>query len=178
MLETIQEAVQQAVRELVDVAKLQVGDLLVVGTSTSEIVGESIGKASNEAVGYTIVESILNELRPKQIYLAQQACEHLNRALLVEREYALTHHLEIVNVKPALDAGGAACVAAYQLAQDPVMVEFVQAEAGLDIGDTLIGMHVKHVQVPVRLKVKQIGQAHVTAASSRGKYIGGPRANY
>lgn len=178
MLEEIRQDVQAAVSELIELAELQAGDLLVVGTSTSEVIGKTIGQASNEAIGLTIIEAILAEVRPKNIYLAQQACEHLNRSLLVEKEYALTHGLEIVNVKPAIDAGGAACVAAYQLAKEPVMVEFIQAQAGLDIGDTLIGMHVKHVQVPVRLEIKQIGQAHVTAARTRAKYIGGPRANY
>lgn len=178
MLEAIQQAVQRAIDELVERAELQAGDLLVVGTSTSEVVGEEIGQASNEAVGQLIIETILNKLRPEGIYLAQQACEHLNRSLVVERSYAVKHRLEIVNVMPALTAGGAACVTAYRLAEDPVMVESVQAQAGLDIGDTLIGMHVKHVQVPIRLAVKQIGQAHVTAATSRPKYIGGPRASY
>ena len=178
MLEEIRQDVQAAVSKLIELAELQAGDLLVVGTSTSEVIGKTIGQASNEAIGLTIIEAILAEVRPKNIYLAQQACEHLNRSLLVEKEYALTHGLEIVNVKPAIDAGGAACVAAYQLAKEPVMVEFIQAQAGLDIGDTLIGMHVKHVQVPVRLEIKQIGQAHVTAARTRAKYIGGPRANY
>ncbi len=178
MLEIIKKEVQAAVCELIELADLQAGDLLVVGTSTSEVLGERIGQASNVAIGHAIVETILKELRPRKIQLAQQACEHLNRSLVVEKAYALEHHLEIVQVKPALHAGGAACVAAYQLAENPVMVEFIQAKAGLDIGDTLIGMQVKHVQVPVRLKIKQIGQAHVTAASSRGKYIGGPRADY
>lgn len=178
MLDTIQKEVQAAIRELLELLDLQAGDLLVVGASTSEVVGETIGQASNKEIGYRIIETLLKELKPKQIYLAQQACEHLNRSLVVERAYAIEHGLEIVNVKPSLQAGGAACVAAYQLAEDPVMVEFIQANAGLDIGDTLIGMHVKHVQVPIRLKTKQIGQAHVTAANSRGKYIGGPRAVY
>lgn len=178
MLDEIRHDVQAAISELIELAELKAGDLLVVGTSTSEVLGKAIGKASNEAIGRTIVEAILEELRPKNIYSAQQACEHLNRSLAVEKEYALSHGLEIVNVKPALDAGGAACVAAYQLAKEPVMVEFIQAQAGLDIGDTLIGMHVKHVQVPVRLKIREIGQAHVTAARTRAKYIGGPRANY
>lgn len=178
MLEIIQAQVREAINELLERADLKAGDVLVVGTSTSEIMGEHIGKSSNKEVGHVVISTILEILNAKHIFLAQQACEHLNRSLLVEAELAEKLGLEIVNVKPSLDAGGAACVAAYQLAKAPVMVERIIAKAGLDIGDTLIGMHIKHVQVPLRLKVKTIGQAHVTAAFSRPKYIGGPRANY
>ena len=164
--------------ELIEKAALQKGDLLVLGLSTSEVLGHHIGQGSSLEVGRVIVQSLLGLLTPRGIYLAVQACEHLNRALLVERDYALVKNLEIVSVIPSLHAGGAGQVAAFELFQDPVEVEFVQAQAGLDIGDTAIGMHVKHVQVPIRLSSKEIGQAHVTALASRPKLIGGGRAQY
>lgn len=107
-----------------------------------------------------------------------QGCEHINRSLVVEREAAERYDLEIVTVKPALHAGGACAVAAYDRAEDPVMVEHITAKAGMDIGDTFIGQHIKHVQIPVRLDIDQIGAAHATFVRSRPKLIGGPRAIY
>jgi len=110
--------------------------------------------------------------------LAVQGCEHINRSLVVERQVAIDKNLEIVSVVPALHAGGAASIAAFKQFTDPVEVEHVVAQAGIDFGDTFIGMHVKFVQVPVRPSITELGSAHVTALRSRPKYVGGPRANY
>lgn len=159
-------------------ANLSKGDIFVLGCSTSEVVGGHIGKNSSAEVGQWIIETLLAILEPKGIYLAVQGCEHLNRALVVERSIASTKDLEIVSVVPALHAGGACSVAAFDQFKDPVEVEHIVAQAGIDIGDTSIGMHIKHVQVPVRPKQNTLGAAHVTALRSRPKYIGGPRAEY
>jgi len=159
-------------------ANLHENDIFVLGCSTSEIVGGHIGKASNQDVGMVVIETLLSELKPKGINLAVQGCEHINRSLVVERSVAEARNFEIVNVVPALHAGGAASVAAFKQFTDPVEVEHIVAQAGLDIGDTAIGMHVKFVQVPVRPSLSELGAAHVTALRSRPKYVGGPRANY
>lgn len=177
-VETIKEQVKNASQELIQQAQLQKNDIFVLGISTSEIRGKHIGKDSSLEVGEAIVSTLLKQLKSEGIALAVQGCEHINRALVVERELALKHHLEIVNVVPALDAGGAGSVAYYQMADDPVVVEHITAQGGLDIGDTSIGMHVKHVQVPVRLQEKSVGEAHLTALRSRPKNIGGERAQY
>lgn len=177
-LVAIKEAVTAAVTELVAVGRLSAGHVLVVGCSTSEVRGARIGTDSTTEVGQTIVEALLAVLAPKQIALAVQCCEHLNRALVVEATVAKAHGWPICNAVPQLHAGGAASMAAFAQFKDPVVVETIQAEAGLDIGDTFIGMHLRPVVVPVRLQVKQIGEAHVTAARIRPKYIGGSRAVY
>lgn len=177
-LEQIRKDTASAVRELMDAGGLAEGNIVVIGCSTSEVKGSQIGKDSAEDIGRAIIEEARRLLHEKGIYLAVQCCEHLNRALVVERELARRERLEIVSVVPKLHAGGAASMAAYALAEDPVMVEHITAKAGLDIGDTSIGMHVKFVQVPVRLQIKEIGKAHLTALRSRPKLIGGERAEY
>lgn len=165
-------------QEVLAQANLKKGNTFVLGCTTSEVVGGVIGKNSSQEVGEWIV-STLHELLTKQgFYLAVQGCEHLNRALVVERELAEKKDWEIVAVKPALHAGGACSVAAVKYFNDPVEVEHIVAQAGIDIGDTSIGMHVKHVQVPVRPSKRELGGAHVSALRSRPKYIGGPRAEY
>lgn len=156
----------------------QPGDLIVLGCSTSEVVGERIGKASSPEVGQLIIEMFSKYCQALDMQFCVQGCEHINRSLVIEKAVALARGFEIVNVKPAYHAGGAASVAAYDYFQEAVMVEHVVAQAGVDIGDTFIGMHVKHVQVPLRPQIKSIGGAHVTALTSRPKYIGGPRAAY
>ncbi|MFV0559361.1 MAG: TIGR01440 family protein [Enterococcus sp.] len=166
------------VSDILSEANLSKGDIFVLGCSTSEVVGGKIGKNSSAEVGQWIIETLLAILEPKGIYLAVQGCEHLNRALVVERSIASTKDLEIVSVVPALHAGGACSVAAFDQFKNPVEVEHIVAQAGIDIGDTSIGMHIKHVQVPVRPKQNTLGAAHVTALRSRPKYIGGPRAEY
>lgn len=172
--ETLTTIVQDVLKE----AELKSGNVFVLGCTTSEIVGGMIGKSSSKEVGEWVIETLKELLNPKGIYLAVQGCEHINRALVVERELAEKKDCEIVHVKPVLHAGGSCSVAAFEQFKDPVEVEHIVAQAGVDIGDTSIGMHVKHVQVPVRPSIKELGGAHVTALRSRAKYIGGPRASY
>lgn len=174
----LQRDLTTIVNDVLEQANLKKGDVFVLGCSTSEVVGGHIGKNSSAEVGSWIIETLKQILDEKGIYLAVQGCEHLNRALVVERELADKKGWEIVSVVPALHAGGACSVAAFEQFAAPVEVERVVAQAGVDIGDTSIGMHVKHVQVPVRPSLKELGSAHVTALRSRPKYIGGPRAQY
>lgn len=176
--EILQKELTVIVNDVLKAAKLKKGNVFVLGCTTSEIVGGQIGKNSSQEVGQWVIETMKSILDPLDIYLGVQGCEHINRALVVERELAEAKGWEIVSVKPALHAGGACSVAAFEQFTDPVEVEHILAQAGVDIGDTSIGMHVKHVQVPVRPSVKELGGAHVTALRSRQKYIGGPRAMY
>ena len=169
---------RQILLDVLDKAALVEGDIFVLGLSSSEVVGGHIGQNSSLEVGQVIVKTILDILEEKGIFLAVQGCEHLNRALVVERALANKKDLEIVNVLPTLHAGGSGQLAAFQYMEDPVEVEFIVAQAGLDIGDTAIGMHVKHVQIPIRPILKELGVAHVTALASRPKLIGGARAAY
>lgn len=173
---TVQEQIVQAVTELCDAAKLQPGHILVVGCSTSEVRGSKIGTDSAPATGEELVEAILSVLEPRGIFLAAQCCEHLNRCLILER--AAAPGLEPVNVVPQPKAGGSFATAAYHRFRDPVAVEHIRAQAGMDIGGTLIGMHLREVAVPVRLSLKAIGQAPLTAARTRPKFVGGVRAVY
>ena len=168
-LDKIGAETRQILEDVLDKASLDEGDIFVLGLSSSEVIGGHIGRNSSLEVGQIIV---------KTIFLAVQGCEHLNRALVVERSLAKKKDLEIVNVLPTLHAGGSGQLAAFQYMKDPVEVEFIVAHAGLDIGDTAIGMHVKHVQIPIRPKLKSVGAAHVTALASRPKLIGGSRAAY
>ena len=167
-----------AMRELLDIASVPQGGLVVLGASSSEIRGGHIGKAGSAEVGEAVIAGIRPVVAERGVHLAVQGCEHINRSLVVEREYARAERLEVVTVVPALQAGGAVCRAAYDAATDPVMVEHVVADAGLDIGDTEVGMHVRFVQIPVRLQTKLIGGARVTALRNRPKLIGGERAQY
>ncbi len=177
-LNQIKEQVQDALHFLIKQSGLIEGDIFVLGMSSSEVMGSRIGKNSNALVGEVIVKSVKDILDDLGIYLAVQACEHINRSLVVERKLAYREHSEIVNVRPVLKAGGAGATAAYKFAKDPVVVERIRANAGMDIGDTNIGMHVRFVQVPVRFDFNQIGEAHLTALRSRPKNIGGERAQY
>ncbi|WP_313510488.1 TIGR01440 family protein [Enterococcus sp.] len=174
----LRKALQTIVNEVLSAANVKENELFVLGCSTSEVVGGMIGKNSSQETGVVIVETILDILRPKGIRLAVQGCEHLNRALVVEQSTADCYQLEEVAVVPALHAGGACSVAAFQLFDAPVEVEHIVAKAGIDIGDTAIGMHIKHVQIPIRPSIQTLGGAHVTALGSRPKFIGGPRATY
>ncbi|MBQ0102547.1 MAG: TIGR01440 family protein [Firmicutes bacterium] len=166
----------KAVKELVDAAGLKKGDILVVGCSTSETLGEKVGSYSVPEVGEAICDGILSVLSPLGIFLAAQCCEHLNRAIIIER--AAVPGQEIVNVVPQPKAGGSFATACYGRFSDPVAVEEIKADAGIDIGGTLIGMHLKKVAVPVRLGVKKIGKAPIICARTRPKFIGGERAHY
>ena len=178
MLDTIKKQAETAVRELIEVAALKKGDLLVIGCSSSEIVGEHIGKGSSLEAARAVFEGIYPILQEKGIFLAAQCCEHLNRALIVENEYAEAHGLEVVTVRPMPKAGGSFATTAYENFDAPVAVEEISANAGIDIGGTLIGMHLRRVAVPVRLTVKKIGEANILCARTRPKFIGGARAVY
>lgn len=169
---------EKIVLELLEAANLDKGDILVVGCSSSEVASHKIGSFSSKDIGAAIFNTIYNITEQKGLYLATQCCEHLNRALIVEKECAKTYGLTIVNVVPQLKAGGSFSTAAYSGFKNPVAVENIQAHAGIDIGDTLIGMHLKAVAVPVRTSQNTIGNAHVVCARTRYKYIGGERAIY
>jgi uncharacterized protein (TIGR01440 family) len=177
-LTQLRQDIRSLAEEINAAARLQAGDIFVLGCSSSEILGHHIGQASCAKTGAVIVEELLAYLTPQGIFLAVQGCEHINRALVVEREVQLRHGFEEVSVLPRLKAGGACAEAAYHLAADPVVIEHVTAKAGIDIGDTAIGMHVRFVQIPFRPSIKTIGQAHVTCLISRPKLIGGHRATY
>ncbi|MFC4651352.1 TIGR01440 family protein [Lactococcus nasutitermitis] len=177
-LQKIKSDTQIIIDDVITQSGIKAGQIFVLGLSSSEVNGGIIGKNSSAEIGETIVGVIYQTLHDKGIYLAVQACEHLNRALLVEAELAEKKDLEVVSVVPQLHAGGSGQVAAYQLFENPVEVEHITAFAGLDIGDTSIGMHVKHVQIPIRPSLRELGGAHVTALKSRPKLIGGERARY
>ncbi len=177
-IEKIQDQTRQIVEDLLKVADLEEGDLLVVGCSSSEIAGHRIGSFSGQDIGKAVALTILDIIRPRGIFLAAQCCEHLNRALIVEKKYADAMRLPVVNVKPQLKAGGSFATAVYELMSKPVALEEVKAQAGIDIGSTLIGMHLMPVAVPVRAGIDKIGDAFVVCARTRPKYIGGERASY
>lgn len=174
----IKEAAALVAEELVSAAGLCEGDILVVGCSSSEIVGKSIGKHSAFDAALAVFEGIYPILSERGIYLAAQCCEHLNRAVIIERECAKKYGYEQVSVVPQPKAGGSFATVAYQKLSDAVAVEEICAHAGIDIGGTLIGMHLRRVAVPVRLSVDKIGEANILCARTRPKYIGGPRAIY
>ncbi|AZP03478.1 TIGR01440 family protein [Jeotgalibaca ciconiae] len=178
MLEEIRIQVENAIRELIAVAKLEDGDIVVLGCSSSEVISEKIGTAGSKEVGEVIFDTANKVLRQHQLVLAAQCCEHLNRALVIDKKIAKAERYPIVNAVPHLDAGGSFATAAYKGFEHPVLVEEVQAKAGLDIGQTFIGMHMVPVVVPVRLSVNKIGGAILSAARTRPKSIGGERARY
>ena len=169
---------RQAAEELLAAAHLRAGDIFVVGCSSSEIVGGHIGKDSSMEAAAAVLAGILPVLKAQGVYLAAQCCEHLNRALVTEREAMEKFAWEEVTVRPMPHAGGSMATAAYDNFTDPVVVESIKAHLGIDIGQTLIGMHLKRVAVPVRLAQKTIGAAIVTAARTRPPLIGGERAHY
>ncbi|MGE5453993.1 MAG: TIGR01440 family protein [Methylocystaceae bacterium] len=177
-LQLLTKATSQALDELLAVANLKPEQILVIGCSTSEISGHQIGSASSLEIAGALLECILPRLKNAGVFLAVQGCEHLNRALVVEADCAARYDLEQVTVMPHLRAGGGFATAFYQQCEHPVMVERIAAHAGMDIGDTFIGMHLKRVAVPVRSPIKEIGQAHLTMARTRPPLIGGPRAHY
>ncbi len=176
MLDEIRQQAAQAAALLCEKANLHAGQLVVVGCSTSEICGSRIGSDSRPEVANVVFDAIYGELKSRGIYLAAQCCEHLNRALILER--AAAGNADIVNVVPQPKAGGSFATAAYHAFSDPVALEHIRADAGLDIGGTLIGMHLKEVAVPLRLGIDHIGSAILLAARTRPKFIGGSRAIY
>ena len=166
----VREQLQISLSDFQEQASLQSGQIFVVGCSTSEVLGERIGTSGTMEVA----EAIFSELKQFQ----EQTGIELAFQLVVEKELAMKYQFEIVTVTPVRSAGGALATYAYHNLKDPVVIEFIKADAGMDIGDTFIGMHLKHVAVPVRTSVKEIGSAHVTMATTRGKLIGGARAVY
>lgn len=176
MKENIYKEAKSAISELCEKAGLKAGDTVVVGCSTSEVVGSKIGTDSSPEIAKLLFEGIYEYTEAHGIFLAAQCCEHLNRAIIIERE--AVPFAEIVNVVPQPKAGGSFATQAYNHFKNPVAVEEIKADAGLDIGLTLIGMHLKKVAVPVRLEHNAIGKATVAAARTRPKFIGGARAVY
>ena len=176
LLVQVKEEAANAARQLAEVARLHKGQIVVVGCSTSEVVGHNVGSWSTPEVANAIFEGLNSVFAPMGVYIAAQCCEHLNRALIVEHE--AVPNGEIVNVMPQPKAGSSFATAAYHSFRHPVALEEIKADAGLDIGGTLIGMHLKKVAVPVRLQQNHIGQAIVLAARVRPKFIGGERAIY
>ena len=176
LLDQVRQQAAEAARQLVETARLHKGQIVVVGCSSSEVVGHQVGSWSSPQIGQAIFDGLESVFAPLGIYLAAQCCEHLNRALIVEQE-ALPG-AQIVNVLPQPKAGGSFATAAYKSFRHPVALEEIRADAGLDIGGTLIGMHLKQVAVPVRLPQDHIGSAILLAARVRPKFIGGERAAY
>ena len=177
-LSQIAAEVTAAAEELIAVAKPKEGRIFVLGCSTSEVLGSEIGTARSPETAETIISAVLAATRSHGLFLAVQCCEHLNRALVVEEDALERFGLTEVTVHPVPEAGGSAASRAYELFDRPVVVESVTADLGLDIGQTLIGMHLKRVTVPVRLSVRHIGDAVLTAARTRPPLIGGERAKY
>jgi uncharacterized protein (TIGR01440 family) len=177
-LSRVKEEVVQATKGLLEAAKLRPGQIMVLGCSTSEIQGKRIGSTGSTDVAAAILDGVHEGLKGSGVYLAVQCCEHLNRCLVVERDVQEKYNLTEVTVLPVPHAGGATASTALRRFSDPVVVESIQAHAGIDIGDTLIGMHLRPVAVPVRIGQDTVGNAHLTVARTRPKLVGGVRAVY
>ena len=177
-LEEIEQQAASAAHELLEAARPAKGSIFVVGCSSSEIGGSRIGSNSSFELAQAAFRGISRAAAEYGLYLAAQCCEHLNRALILEQEAAEKYGYEPVNVVPQPKAGGSFATAAYQSFRHPVAVERIQARVGMDIGDTLIGMHLAPVAVPVRISTREIGEARVVCARTRPKFIGGIRARY
>ena len=178
LLESIKNDAEAAVSAIVSEAKLESGDLFIVGCSSSEVLGEKIGTNSSVDVADAIFKGIYGVLKDKGIFMAVQCCEHLNRAVILEKKAAKLFGYDEVNVIPQPKAGGSLGTLAFERLENAVAVEKVRADAGLDIGLTMIGMHLKEVAVPLRLPIKKIGNAPIVCARTRPKFIGGIRAKY
>ena len=178
MINLILTETETVVNELLSVAKLKDGDICVIGCSTSEITGNNPGTNSTPELAEAVFEVIYKILSQHHIYIASQCCEHLNRAIVIEREIAEKKGFEIVNVIPQPKAGGSFATATYKALQNPVVVEKIKADAGIDIGGTMIGMHMHSVVVPMRISLRKIGEAPIICARHRPKYVGGQRAIY
>ena len=169
-------------KEVLDAFFLKVnlnqGHILVLGCSTSEVIGQRIGQGSSLEVAEMLLPPLLKRVHQLGVFLAVQGCEHINRALVVEEACVEHYGLEVVTVLPALHAGGAMSVQAWRTFSSPKIVERIQGHAGIDIGDTFIGMHLRPVAIPIRIHVKELGAAHITLAYTRPRLIGGPRAEY
>ena len=169
---------RKATEELLEAAHLETGDVFVVGCSSGEIRGGRIGHDSSMEVAAAVLAGVLPPLQEQGVYLAAQCCEHLNRAIVLEREVAKAYGYQIVSAIPQPHAGGSWATNCWRAFNDPVLVEEIQAAAGMDIGGTLIGMHLRRVAVPVRLSIDHIGQAILLCARTRPPFIGGSRAVY
>ena len=169
---------RQATEELLEAAHLETGDIFVVGCSSSEIMGGHIGHDSSIEAAAAVLAGVQPPLQEQGVYLAAQCCEHLNRAIVLEREAAKAYGCQIVAAIPQPHAGGSWATSCWRAFKDPVLVEEVRAAAGMDIGGTLIGMHLRRVAVPVRLSLDHIGQAILLCARTRPPFIGGARAVY
>ncbi|MBQ7381133.1 MAG: TIGR01440 family protein [Clostridia bacterium] len=178
MYEEIKNQARTAVLELIEASGIGEGDIMVIGCSSSEIMGGVIGHGSTFEAAEAVFSAIYPELKKRGIFLAAQCCEHLNRAIITERACAEKYGLEPVCVVPKPKAGGSFATAAYAAFEKPVALEHIRAHAGMDIGGTLIGMHLKEVAVPVRLSLSKVGSALLLCARTRPKYIGGARAQY
>ncbi|MED4202868.1 TIGR01440 family protein [Neobacillus mesonae] len=178
MIHEWEKQLETILMEFNEQASLKPGELLVVGCSTSEVAGERIGTAGTFEAAEMIFQALKNLQAKTGVELAFQCCEHLNRAIVIERAVAAKRQLEEVSVVPVRKAGGAMATYAFNNLEDAVVVEHIKAEAGIDIGQTLIGMHLKHVAVPIRVSQKTVGNALVTLAKTRPKLIGGARAVY
>ena len=176
IVEQIRNDAKNAAQELVEKAHLTTGKIVVVGCSTSSTLGSDIGSHSVPEVGEAIFEGLQSVFKPLGIFISAQCCEHLNRAIIIEHQ--AVPFAEIVNVVPQPKAGGSFATACYKEFEHPVAIEHIKADAGLDIGGTLIGMHLKEVAVPLRLQQNHIGKAILLAARTRPKFIGGERAHY
>ncbi|RPF48843.1 uncharacterized protein (TIGR01440 family) [Hydrogenoanaerobacterium saccharovorans] len=178
MFDIIKQQSNDIVVELLQAAKLTANDIFVVGCSTSEVAGHNIGSFSSVDIANAIFAGIYPVLNEKGIFLAAQCCEHLNRTLIIEKQALKLYGLEQINVIPQPKAGGSFATIAYENFAEPVSVEKIKAHAGIDIGGTLIGMHLKNVAVPVRLSINKIGEANIICARTRPKFVGGIRAAY
>ena len=180
MLDDLRIQAAAAVGEVLEKARLSAGDIFVVGCSSSEVCGGIIGKHSSPEAAQAIFDGIWPLLTENGVYLAAQCCEHLNRALVLEAAAADKYRLPVVNVVPQPKAGGSFASAAYKAFRAPVVVESLclSAAAGIDIGGTLIGMHLRPVAVPLRISLDHIGEARIVCARTRPKFIGGIRAVY
>lgn len=177
-LKKVEEELTYVMTKLLDEHPQKKGSIFVIGCSSSEVCGGKLGKNSSAEVGKVIFATAEKLLSERGLFLACQCCEHLNRALVVEAVCAEKYFLEPVSVVPWLHGGGSFATAAYEGFSEPVVVEHVKASCGIDIGGTMIGMHLKDVAVPVHPEQRFIGKAFVSAAYSRPKLIGGERARY
>ena len=177
-LETIRQEARAVAEELITTAQMKPGQILVVGCSSSEIHNSKLGTDSSQEIGQAVFEALYACTKEHGLYLAAQCCEHLNRAIIIEREAAEKYGWEEVCVVPRPHAGGSWATTCWKNFRDPVAVEEIRAHAGIDIGGTLIGMHLRRVAVPVRLSLSKIGEANILCARTRPKLIGGERAKY
>lgn len=177
-LTVVKKQLEKLLAEMAEQAHPKQGELFVVGCSTSEVAGKKIGTAGAMEIGEALFQPLKAFADLYKLHLAFQGCEHINRALTIERKTALAFNLEPVSVIPKIEAGGSMSAYAYQQMEDAVVVEEIRAHSGIDIGQTLIGMHLKSVVIPLRTSIKKVGEANVTLATTRPKLIGGVRAKY